>query len=92
MLSHRAVLTLQSKEVFSPEMDLSAQRMSSQWNCYRVSRALGRTHRLILLQGFVMSPPQLRPFRKFVLRAGVVHLAFELEDLTLLALLFACIP
>lgn len=35
-----------------------------------------------------MPSPQLRPFREFVLRAGVVHLALELKDLTLLALLF----
>lgn len=36
---------------------------------------------LILLQRLIVSSSQFRPFRKFILRAGIVHVPFQLEDL-----------
>lgn len=48
-----------------------------------------RTHVLVLLHGLVVSSSKLRPLRELVLRAGVVHLALQLEGFTLLFLLFA---
>ena len=39
------------------------------------------TNLIILRKCLVMLSPQLRPFRKLVLRACTVHLPFQLDDL-----------
>ena len=49
------------------------------------------TRRLIILQGLIMSSTKLGPFRKLILRAGVVHFAFQLEDFALEAICLAAL-
>lgn len=50
-----------------------------------------RTQRLVVLQALVMPSPELRPFRKLVLGAGVVHVALELDNFAFHALLLTCL-
>lgn len=49
------------------------------------------TRRLIILQSLIMSSTNLGPFRKLILRAGIVQVAFQLENFALEAIRLAAL-
>lgn len=53
-------------------------------------RAGGTSHTqlFVFIHGFIMSTPKLSPLCEFILRAGVVHVSFQLEGFALQPALF----
>lgn len=66
------------------------QRDQKEWNVIIYIYIYPKhTLSFIRLQRLIMSPSQLGPFRKLILRAGCVHFALELHDIQFQPALFS---
>lgn len=102
MLIQRPILMHQSKEdlcaltalsvvVYISPCSLSLSLSPSLARSPESVMVVIHTRRLKILQGLIMSSTKLRPFRKLILRAGIVHVAFQLEDFALEAICLAAL-